>query len=363
MLSKLNKKLRGISDCSVKGNKVQDLFKVLTNSLELWDIAHQNIASNKGATTKGVDEVTVDGHSDERSLELMSQLRNGTYRPKPTRRVYIPKSNGKMRPLGSPTYTDKLVQEACRILLEAVYEPTFSKFSYGFRPKRSCHDALYMINRVWTGTKWFIEFDIKGYFDNIDHRKMMDTLSEKIDDDRFLALIRKMLRSGFLEDWKYNKTYSGTPQGGVISPILANIYLDKLDRYLDEECTKFHRGNKGRRQTDEYNRKANAVRYRRRRLDEVNPPAGSPEREEMLQKLKVAQLEMMNEPATVHDDPDFKRLRYCRYADDFVLGLTGSKEEAEQVMVKVKDFLRSELPPCRFSRKGRNAAKAKGGPT
>ena len=142
MLSSLSIKLGGISECSKKGrHKVKNLFKILVNTPELWDVAHQNISKNKGATTKGVDEVTVDGHSDERSLEIRNQLRNNTYRPSPTRRVYIPKSNGKQRPLGVPTYPDKLVQEACRILLEAIYEPTFSEYSYGYRPRRSAQDC------------------------------------------------------------------------------------------------------------------------------------------------------------------------------------------------------------------------------
>ena len=169
MLSnELRKKLDGVSKCSVKGDhKVRNLFKIMVNNFEIWDLAHSNIASNKGATTKGIDDVTVDGHSGERSIEIMNQLRNGSYRVKPVRRVYIPKPNGKQRPLGLPAYHDKLVQEVCRILLEAVFEPTFSSNSYGFRPSKSCHDALTTIHKTWTGTKWFIEFDIKGYFDNI----------------------------------------------------------------------------------------------------------------------------------------------------------------------------------------------------
>jgi len=210
----LKNKLDGISKCSAKGeHKVKNLFKILVNNLELWDWAHQSIASNKGATTRGIDDVTVDGHSDERVLALMESLKLGKYQFQPVRRTYIPKANGKKRPLGIPNYHDKLVQSACKILLEAIYEPIFHEHSYGFRPKRGCHDALHHISYTWTGTKWFIEFDIKGYFDNINHQKLMETLSEKIDDDRFLALIRKMLKAGYMEDWKYNKTYSGTPQG------------------------------------------------------------------------------------------------------------------------------------------------------
>ena len=343
MLSTLSIKLGGISECSKKGRpKVRNLFKILVNTPELWDLAHANISKNKGAMTEGVDEVTVDGHSDERSFEIRNQLRNNTYRPSPTRRVYIPKSNGKQRPLGLPTYPDKLVQEACRILLEAIYEPTFSRYSYGYRPHRSAHDALEVITKVWVGTKWFIEFDIKGYFDNINHKKLMEILSEKIDDDRFLALIRKMLRCGYMEDWNFRATHSGTPQGGVISPILSNIYLDKLDRYLDELCENFSKG-KERSKSKIYHSWQNQLKRRRMKLRKLGYPFGTPEREELVRQIKESQQKVRDTPYGASQDPDFKRLWYCRYADDFVLGQIGSKAEAEEIMVKIKRFLEDEL--------------------
>lgn len=135
-----------------------------------------------------------------------------------------------MRPLGNPSFDDKLVQECIRLLLEAIYEGSFVKSSHGFRLHRSCHTALEQIQTCFTGVKWFVEGDIKGFFDAIDHEVMVKILSERIKDERFLRLIRKFLRAGYMEDWKYHGTYSGTPQGGIISPILANIYLDKLDK-------------------------------------------------------------------------------------------------------------------------------------
>ncbi len=345
MLSaKLKKKLNGISDCSRKGNrKVDDLFKIMTNNLEIWDLAHANVAPNKGATTKGVSGVTVDGHSDERSREIMAQLRNGSYKPSPARRTYIPKANGKKRPLGIPVYPDKLVQEVCRILLEAVYEPTFSKWSYGFRPRRSCHDALIGISKVWTGTKWFIEFDIKGFFDNINHQKLMEILSERINDDRFLALIRKMLKAGYLEDWKYHKTYSGTPQGGVISPILSNIYLDRLDDFADELCARTYKGER-RARNPEFIKGQNRIGALRRKLrNRELHPIGSTDRKEVLQKLADQQRAMRDiTPNETHDE-SYRRLRYCRYADDFVFGYAGTKGEAEGIMEEVEDYLKREL--------------------
>ena len=179
----LKKRLEGISKCSINGERAKNLYQLLVNKPEIWELAYANICANDGSTTKGVDGVTADGHSVERSREIMNQLRNGTYRPKPTRRVYIPKSNGKQRPLGIPTFTDRLVQEACRIILEAIYEPVFSKFSFGFRKGIGCHDSLLDTSNRFCGTKWFIEFDIKGYFDNIDHQILVGLLKKRINDE------------------------------------------------------------------------------------------------------------------------------------------------------------------------------------
>jgi len=353
----LRKRLEGISKCSINGERVRDLYKLLINKPEIWELAYANISSNDGATTKGVDGVTADGHSVERSQEIMNQLRNGTYRPKPTRRVYIPKSNGKQRPLGIPTFTDKLVQEACRIILEAIFEPVFSKFSFGFRKRIGTHDALSSTQTRFSGTKWFIEFDIKGYFDNINHQILVGLLKKKINDERFIALIGWMLKAGYTEDWKFNKTYSGTPQGGVISPILANVYLHELDVFMTDLCQKTHKG-KERKTRKEYKRLDNLKRGMRENLDRMkdknleicpenksgprNPYAGLTRGEivKELEKLTDEQL------STRHSDPldqNFRRLQYTRYADDFLLGFIGSKKEAEAIMVEVKEFLRRIL--------------------
>ena len=200
------------------------LYRNLFNR-DLFLLAYQNIYSSQGNMTKGADGKTVDAMSMARIDELIAKLRDESYQPQPSRRTYIPKKNGKMRPLGIPSFDDKLVQEALRMILEAVYEGNFEDISHGFRPNHSCHTALNQIQVCFTGAKWFVEGDIKGFFDNINHDKMVSILAEKIHDERFLRLIRKFLKAGYLEDWQFHNTYSGTPQGGIISPILANSWI------------------------------------------------------------------------------------------------------------------------------------------
>lgn len=226
---------------------------------DIYFIAYQHLYSNKGAGTKGVNDDTADGFSEQYVTANIEALRTGSYEPKPVRRTYIQKKNGKLRPLGLPVFADKLVQEAIRMILEAIYEPIFSIYSHGFRPGRSCHTALAMIKHEFTGAKWFIEGDIKGCFDNIDHSTLIGVLNRKIKDARFLNLIRMFLKSGYMEDWDFHETYSGCPQGGIISPILANVYLNELDRYITQLKKEFDHGYNPRNFTEEYN----AIRHKR----------------------------------------------------------------------------------------------------
>lgn len=242
---------------------------------DIYFIAYQHLYSNKGAGTKGVNDDTADGFSEQYVTAIIEALRTGSYEPKPVRRTYIQKKNGKLRPLGLPVFADKLVQEAIRMILEAIYEPIFSIYSHGFRPGRSCHTALAMIKHEFTGAKWFIEGDIKGCFDNIDHPTLIGVLNRKIKDARFLNLIRMFLKAGYMEDWNFHETYSGCPQGGIISPILANIYLNELDRYITQLKKEFDHGYNPRNFTEEYN----TIRHKRdtRRTDslgEANPLTG-----------------------------------------------------------------------------------------
>lgn len=217
-----------------------------------------------------------------------------------------------------------------REILQEYYEPQFSRHSHGFRPKRGCHTALTEVTTQWTGTKWFIEGDITGCFDNIHHETLLAILSEKLHDNRFLRLIRNLLQAGYLEDWRYNATLSGTPQGGVVSPILANIYLDRLDTYVEQVLLPEHTTKTAKRR---YNKPYEALRMqitRKRKQGKV----------EEAQKLMV-QLQQM--PSVEPNDPSFRRLRYVRYADDWLVGYIGPKNEAEEIKEKSGKLLRETL--------------------
>jgi group II intron reverse transcriptase/maturase len=212
-----------IRDYGKRGQPLTRVYPLLYNP-DLYRRAYARLYSNQGAMTPGVTPETVDGMNRAKIGQLIDDLRHERFRWTPVRRVQIPKKNGELRPLGVPTWTDKLLQEVIRSILDAYYEPQFSNCSHGFRPNRGCHTALSVVQRGWTGTKWFIEGDIKGCFDNIDHAVLLRILGENIHDSRFLELLRRLLQAGYLEDWRSGATLSGTPQGGVLSPLLANIY-------------------------------------------------------------------------------------------------------------------------------------------
>ena len=226
-----------LRDRGRKGLPCTQLYRQMFNR-DLYLLAYGNIYSNQGAMTPGVSEETADGMSEEKIEQIIGLMRQERYRFSPARRVYIPKKNGKFRPLGMPTWSDKLVGEVVRLLLEAFYDPQFPDSSHGFRKGRGCHTALREIQQTWTGTTWFIEGDISDCFGSFSHDILLGILAEKIRDNRFLRLIRNMLKAGYLEDWQYHDTLSGVPQGGVVSPVLSNIYLHKLDEFVEENSSR-----------------------------------------------------------------------------------------------------------------------------
>ena len=318
--------------------KFERLYRLLFNE-ELFYVAYQKIASNGGSTTKGSDGRSIDEMSLARIETLIASLKDESYQPHPSRRVHIPKKNGKTRPLGIPAFEDKLVQEVVRMILEAIYEGHFETTSHGFRPKRSCHTALLHIQKTFSGAKWFIEGDIKGFFDNIDHDVLVGILRERISDDRFIRLIRKFLKAGYVEDWTFHNTYSGMPQGGIVSPILANIYLDKLDKYVKEYIRHFDMGTK-RRPGKESNDLANERKRTVRKLKKVKDGT---EKAALVARLKAIEQERAAFPSGDEMDGSYRRLKYIRYADDFILGVIGSKEDALRIKEDIKSFLSESL--------------------
>ena len=311
-----------------QGLPVEDVYRQLYNP-ELYLRAYAHLYPNEGALTRGATGETADGMNLAKIDTIIEALRFERYRWTPVRRVHIPKRNGKTRPLGIPTWSDKLLQEVIRMILEAYYEPQFSERSHGFRPGRGCHTALSEVSRRWTGTKWFVEGDIKGCFDNIDHSVLLSILGERFHDGRFLGLIGDLLKAGYIEHWRYGKTLSGTPQGGVVSPILANIYLDRLDRFVEQVLVPAHTRGQSRRWNNRYAALKTRARNRVKKGDR--------------EQVRALRKEMRHLPSGDPDDPGYRRLNYVRYADDFLLGFIGPKAEAEAIKQALGTFLLQEL--------------------
>ena len=307
------------------------LFQKLYN-IELWLLAYQSIAPKPGNMTVGVDGKTIDGAGLKLITDLIADLKASRYTPRPTRRVYIPKANGKVRPLGIPSFQEKLLMTVAKLILEAIYEPTFSDMSHGFRPERSCHTALEQVKTNMVGTRWWVEGDIKGLFDHVNHETLLRILSKRITDHRFLHLIGQLLKAGYVEDWRYNRTYSGVPQGGNLSPLLANIYLNELDEAIASKRATFNTG-KARKRSKEYHRvnvRAANAKKRARQTGEWK-------------QYKALRKQMLSTPSVDHQDSDYKRLFYVRYADDFLLGVIGSKAEAIEWKAWLEQYLQEEL--------------------
>jgi group II intron reverse transcriptase/maturase len=318
-----------IHERGIRGMPLERVYRLLYNP-NLYLKAYGKIYRNAGALSPGSTEETADGMSLAKIGAIIEALRHECYRWRPARRVYIEKPNSnKLRPLGLPTFSDKLLQEVIRSILEAYYEPQFSPRSHGFRPGRGCHTALSEIQRKWNGTVWFIEGDISDCFGSLDHGLLLSVLSEKIHDGRFLRLIENLLKAGYLEDWRHNLTLSGTPQGGVISPILSNIYLDRLDRFVEQTLLPNHNRKAAKRPNPEYRtlqRQAYWLHQRGRKGE-------AKELRRRMQRIPVKDLR----------DPEYRRLRYVRYADDFLLGYSGPREDAVTIKCQLTEFMRDNL--------------------
>lgn len=343
MLTKtIFKRLNSLGKLSREGKRINGLFRLMQSPI-LWEISYERIYPNKGAVTKGINDNTLDGFSFQRVATIIEKLKKQTYRFSPVRRVYIPKSNGKKRPLGIPTGDDKLVQAVVKMILEYIYEPIFSEHSHGFRRGRSCHTALESIKRNWTGVKWLVDIDVVGYFDNIKHDLLIKILEKRIDDKRFIKLLKNMLKAGYMEDWIFRPTFSGTPQGGIVSPILANIYLHELDSFLQDLKARYDRG-KFKAENPKYRSLTQRIYERRRKITRLSLEDNN------LMKINAIKKEvrqLINERFTMRSrdglDPKYRRLQFCRYADDFIIGIIGPKKEALEIMQEIKYYLQEEL--------------------
>ena len=320
-----------------KGYVFERLYRNLYNP-EFYLRAYQNIAKSQGSMTAGTDGMTLDDMTVGRIERIIASLKDHSYQPNPARRVNIPKKSNpsKTRPLGIPSADDKLVQEVVRMILEAIYEPTFSRYSHGFRPKRSCHTALSEIKTTFSGVQWVIEGDIKACFDSFDHHVLINILRRRIKDEHFIALMWKMLKAGYMEQWTYRHTYSGTPQGSGVSPILANIYMSELDNYLGKYQEQFKAGIGKRKVSKEYGR---ARRQYVRKKEELKLL----QTHEAVAAFKDAQKNLLNTPYYVQADPEYKSLHFNRYADDFIVGIIGSRKDAEKIKTDIRDFLANTL--------------------
>ncbi len=311
-----------------RGLPLKRLYRQLYNP-QFYFRAYARLYSNDGAMTPDTTGETVDGMSREKIKTMIDLIRQERWRWTPVKRVYIPKKSGKLRPLGLPSWSSKVMQEVVRQLLDAYFEPTFSDASHGFRPGRGCHTALSEIVHKWKGVHWIIEGDISDCFGRLDHEVLLNILSERIEDNRFLRLIRHMLQAGYLEEWRWHETLSGAPQGGVCSPILSNIYLDKLDKFVETVLLPKYNRKKRKGKNPAYQRMENAIARAKRKGDR--------------QVLRNLRKQRRNCASQDPQDPDYRRLRYVRYADDWALGFSGPKAEAEEIKREIRDFLRETL--------------------
>lgn len=364
-------------------------------NIEFYKAAYAKIYAKEGNMTQGTNSQTIDGFSLEQVEKLIASIKNETYSPHPVRRVEISKRNSsEKRPLGISSFYDKLVQQVMFFILEAIYEPMFVDTSHGYRPNKSCHTALFQVKRTFTGTKWWIEGDIKECFDYINHHRLIQILRKRIRDEKFLRLVRKFLNSGYIFENAQYKTYAGTPQGGVVSPILANIYLNELDQEMERVISAFNTSKRQRKAFGEYKNISEKIRTRRQQLDRITPdekvnleerlaklladrtmhrktlPKGviarkdrqykaftkeiekirrklkelSPEeRSTIIREIKALNQQMRKLPSMDPLDEKFKRIKYVRYADNFLIGVIGSKAEAHQLKVHIKEFLKKQL--------------------
>lgn len=317
-----------------KGWVNEEIYRLMYKE-DLYIIAYERTKSTPGNMTPGTDGATIDGFSLEAIRKIIQEMRTEQFQFKPVRLTYIPKPNGKMRKLGIPSTRDKIVQEVIRMILECIYDSPYGAYfhetSHGFRPNHSCHTALQPIRRTWTAANWFLEGDIQACFDTIDHITLQNILRKKITDERFLNLIWKLLRAGYLDlQGTSQNSLAGTPQGGIVSPILSNVYLHELDEKVEEICKRESKGKK-KQENPDYKKLKDRIYYLRKK--------GATHTYKFRELIK----RQRNTPSVVVNDPNFIRIKYQRYADDWIIGICGPRTVAERVKEELKDFLKESL--------------------
>lgn len=327
-----------------EGYHYQRLYRNLYNP-EFYLMAYQNIYASQGSLTKGADAITIDGISQIRIDQVIRSIKDHSYQPQPARRTYVAKKNSdKKRPLGISSGNDKLIQEIIKMILESIYEPIFHEKSHGFRPERSCHTALMQVKSIFTGTKWFIEGDIKACFDSFDHHVLVKILRRRIKDEPFIELIWKLLKAGYLEEWKYVNSYSGIPQGSGCSPILANIYLSELDWFIEDKSREMDTRKTNRKKVNpEYGRISAKISRKRKKNKEEWEYLEKKSRKERLREIRELSNKQLRIQPQLETGSQRKWMEYVRYADDFLIGLGGSKEDARKIKQEIAEYLKEEL--------------------
>jgi group II intron reverse transcriptase/maturase len=307
-----------------KNYEVRDIYTMMYNK-KLFEMAYNSLKSNPGNMTPGMTPTTLDGFSADVIQETIEKLKDNSFQFQPGRRVMIPKASGGERPLTVAPPRDKIVQEVMRMILEVIFEPSFSPNSHGFRTNKSCHTALKQVFNTFGVATWYIEGDISKCFDSFDHNILINIIRSRIKDERFIRLIIKALKAGYFEFNEYRHSIIGTPQGSIISPILCNIYMNEFDKFMEGLAEAFSKGIKPRGNPlwISYSNK------KRRSLT-------------IEDKVKWHKL-MLNVPSKDPMDPNFKKLVYVRYADDWLVGVRGSREDCVALLLKIKKFLLEDL--------------------
>lgn len=318
-----------------------DLFRLMYRP-QLYVVAYERLKSSPGNMTPGPDGTTLDGFSTKTIENIVRQMRDESFQFSRARRVHIPKAKGGTRPLGIAPPRDKVVQEVMRMILEAILDsphgPSFTGSSHGFRPGRGCHTALKAIRTHWSGVAWIVEGDVKAAFDNIDHDLLIGCLRKRISDERFLNLVRKALTAGYYEFKRPVASDLGTPQGSVLSPILCNVFLHELDSFVEALAKQHDRGEE-RARNPTYRLIERKIEKVRQKIDDAPDPT---DRKARVEELRALKQELVKVPPVINDGT-YIRVKYLRYADDFVIGVNGPRALAEELREKVATFMRDSL--------------------